>query len=377
MPRTAQSSRAWAASSAPSSSWRCAWRWPRRAPPPATPRGRCPTRPRRRAPASPPTGPWPPTAACSPSAGCTSTGRWAATHLNAPMVGIAPTEGPVGRRRHGVLDRRLRRRDLRLRRCPVPRLDGRDQAQPPHGGDRRRPRHRRLLDGRLRRRDLRLRRPVPRIHGGAPSSPRPWSPWWPRPTGGGTGSSPPTAGCSPSATPPSRGRWAAPRCPARGERGRARRRRLLADGRPTAGCSPSATPATSDRWAAMRSPQPARGRGRRRPRRVLDDRQQRGGDRLRRRRLLRVGTPARLRARGGHRRRPGHRGGGQRRLPLGQLRVRRLDLPGQPARPAPPPCRRDTPSASSRSPGHRTASPTSAWPRRRHGRARASTSTSS
>ena len=103
------------------------------------------------------TGWWPPTAASSPSATPPSTARPAALHLNAPIVGMAPTAD--GQR---LLAGGRRRRDLRLRRRPVPGSAGSLPLQAPIAGHGHRPGDRRLLAGR-----------------------------------------PPTAGCSPSA-PPSR-----------------------------------------------------------------------------------------------------------------------------------------------------------------------------
>ena len=128
-------------------------------------------------------------------------GSMGGKHLNAPIVGMAATpddggywlvasdggmfsfgdamfHGSMGgrrlnkpdrrdgrhARRQGLLARRVRRRDLQLRRRQVPRLDGRqasEQAGRRDGGDARR---QRLLARRLRRRDLQLRRrQVPRF----------------------------------------------------------------------------------------------------------------------------------------------------------------------------------------------------------------------
>ena len=96
-------------------------------------------------------------------------GSAGAVPLNNPIVGFVPT--PIGA---GLLDGGRRRRDLRLRRRRLPRLDGRPAAQP---ADR-----------------------------------RPWPP--PRPARA-TGWWPPTAGSSPSATRRSSGRWPARTCPSR------------------------------------------------------------------------------------------------------------------------------------------------------------------
>ena len=66
--------------------------------------------------------------------------------------------------RPGLLARRLRRRDLQLRRRRLPRLHGSHAAQPPGGRDDPDPGRARLLARRLRRRDLQLRRrQVPRV----------------------------------------------------------------------------------------------------------------------------------------------------------------------------------------------------------------------
>ena len=101
------------------------------------------------------TGWWPPTAASSPSATPPSTARWAACPSTEPIVGMAAT--PDGRR---LLAGGLRRRDLRLRRRRLPRLDGRR----------------------------------------CPSTGRSWA--WPPPrTAAATGWWPPTAASSPSGTP--------------------------------------------------------------------------------------------------------------------------------------------------------------------------------
>ena len=179
----------------------------------------------------------PPTAGSSPSATPASTARPAASHLNKPIVGMA-----ADARRRGVLAGRLRRRDLRLRRRPStarpaaihlnkpivgmaadarrrgywlvasdggifafgdagfsargrPPSTSRSSAWPPT------PDGRGLLAGGLRRRDLRLRRR--RFFGstGAIRSTSRSSAWPPPSTEGATGSWPPTAGSSPTATP--------------------------------------------------------------------------------------------------------------------------------------------------------------------------------
>ncbi len=92
-PSTAR--RAASRSTSPSSAW----------PPPRRPRA---------------TGWSPPTAGSSPSATPASTARWAATHLNQPVVGHGRHPG-----RQGLLAGRLRRRDLRLRRRRLLRVDRR------------------------------------------------------------------------------------------------------------------------------------------------------------------------------------------------------------------------------------------------------------
>ena len=130
-----------------------------------------------------------------------STSRWS---------GMAAT--PERRR---LLAGGVRRRDLRLRRRRLLRLDGRPPAQPAGRRDGRHPRRKGLLAGGRRRRHLRLRRrPVLRVdrqphpqpaHRGDGRQPR---------TGTATGSPPPTAGSSPSATRGSSGRSAA--CPRAG-----------------------------------------------------------------------------------------------------------------------------------------------------------------
>ena len=106
------------------------------------------------------TGRWPAMAGSSPSATPSSTARWVASRWTPrssawwpPTAGRLPGGGQ-------------RRRDLRLRRRPVLRLDGRQAPRRPdgrHGGHQRRWR---LLGGGPRRRDLRFRRrPVLRLDG--------------------------------------------------------------------------------------------------------------------------------------------------------------------------------------------------------------------
>ena len=153
----------------------------------------------------------------------------------------------AGRRR--LLARGLRRRHLQLRRRHVLRLHGVHPPQPAdrrHGGD---PRRSRLLARRLRRRHLQLRRRrLLRLHGVHPSQPGHRRHGRHARTVAATGSSPPTAASSTTATPRSTGRrgpsdstspsWAWPPRP-------------TAPGTgwwpPTAGSSPSATPGTTGR----------------------------------------------------------------------------------------------------------------------------------
>ncbi len=88
-------------------------------------------------------------------------GSMGGQHLNQPIVGMAPT-----RVRQRLLVGRFRRRDLRLRRRQVPRVDGRSTPEPAHRRDGFDTERQRLLVGGLGRRDLRLRRrAVPRIDG--------------------------------------------------------------------------------------------------------------------------------------------------------------------------------------------------------------------
>ena len=83
-------------------------------------------------------------------------------------------------------------------------------AQPAHRGHGAHSRRRRLLAGGLRRRDLRLRRRrLPRLDRAARRSTGPSWGWPPHPTAAATGWWPPTAGSSPTATPASTGRPAA------------------------------------------------------------------------------------------------------------------------------------------------------------------------
>ena len=85
-------------------------------------------------------------------------------------------------------------------------------AQRAHRGHGGHPRRRRLLGGGGRRRHLLLRRRrLPRVDGRHGRSTRPSWAWRPPPTAAATGRWRPTAGSSPSATPPSTGRWAAGR----------------------------------------------------------------------------------------------------------------------------------------------------------------------
>ena len=112
-------------------------------------------------PAASATGWWRPTAGSSPSATPRSSARPAAIRSTSPSSGWRPR--PSGLR---LLAGGLRRRDLLLRRRPVPRLDRRPAAQPAGGRDGRHTQRARLLAGGGRRRDLLLRRrPVPRLDG--------------------------------------------------------------------------------------------------------------------------------------------------------------------------------------------------------------------
>ena len=108
--------------------------------------------------------------------------------------------------RPGVLDGRRRRRGLRLRRRPICRVAARSRGPRVqyrgHRADAERPR---VLDGRRRRRGVRLRR---RRHssGRCPARGSTWTTSWVsrrRRAGRATSWSAPTAGCSPSVTPPS------------------------------------------------------------------------------------------------------------------------------------------------------------------------------
>ena len=208
----------------------------------ASPARRCgASPPRRRARAS---GWWGPTAASSPSATPRFLGSMGGPPLNRPMFGLAPT---AGRRR--LLDRRRGRRHLRLRRRAVPRLHRRHAAQPAdrrHGRHARRGaatgwwpptagsspsatprstahrRHRRCRgpSSAWRRRRAAagywLARPTACVYayGDAPDlgsvpaatvARTPVRAIRPRRPGRGSGSSTPTAACSPTATPPSSG----------------------------------------------------------------------------------------------------------------------------------------------------------------------------
>ena len=81
--------------------------------------------------------------------------------LNRPIVGMAATPDGLG-----LLARRVRRRDLQLRRRRVLRIGRRDATEPAGRRHRRHTRRARLLDRCLRRRHLQLRRRrVQRLHG--------------------------------------------------------------------------------------------------------------------------------------------------------------------------------------------------------------------
>ncbi len=102
----------------------------------------------------------------------------------------------------GVLDGGRRRRCVLLRGRPVPRLDGRAAARQAHRGHGRHPHRPRLLVRGRRRRCvlLRGRRSSTARWAGSRSTSPSWA-WPPPPPVGATGSSHPTAVCSPSGTP--------------------------------------------------------------------------------------------------------------------------------------------------------------------------------
>ena len=135
--------------------------------------------------------------ASSPSATPPFYGSMGGQPLNEPIVGMA---ADPDRRR--LLGGGLRRRDLRLRQRPVPRLDGRPAPEQADRGHGRRPRQ-----------------------------------------AAATGRWPPTAASSPSATPRSTARWAGSRSTSRSWAWPPPRQ-AAATGRwpPTVGSSPSATP---------------------------------------------------------------------------------------------------------------------------------------
>ena len=145
------------------------------------------------------------------------------------------------------------------------------------------------------------------------------------PDGAATGRWPPTAGSSPSATPPSTARWAARRS-TRPSWAWPPRPTAAATGRwpPTAGSSPSATPPSTAPWAARRSTRPIVGMAATPERRRLL-----GGGLRRRHLLLRRRRLPRLHGR--HAAQRAHRGHGRharrRRLLGGGLRRRRLRFP--------------------------------------------------
>ena len=147
-------------------------------------------------------------------------------------------------RRQGLLARRARRRGLRLRRRRLLRVDGGHHAHPTHrghGGDARR---QGLLARGRRTAGSSPSATPPSTGRWAPRTSWPGSPAWPPPaTARATGWSPVTAGSSPSATPSSTGRWARSHRPTRS---RAWRRPPTAPGTgwwaTTAASIPSATP---------------------------------------------------------------------------------------------------------------------------------------
>ena len=116
--------------------------------------------------------------------------------LHQPIVGMAPTP-----QRQRLLARRRRRRHLHLRRRPLPRLDRASPAPPAdrrHGTE---PQRQRLLARRRRRRHLHLRRrPLPRLDRASPPAPTDRRHRTNARRAAATGSSPPTAASSRSAT---------------------------------------------------------------------------------------------------------------------------------------------------------------------------------
>ena len=155
-------------------------------------------------------------------------------------------------RRHGrdaerprLLARRVRRRHLHLRRRRTSTArPARIHLNQPIVGMAATPDRARLLARRVRRRHLHLRRRhLPRLHRRASTSTSPSSAWPPPPTGTATGSSPPTAASSPSATPHFHGSTGAhPPRPARSSAWpRTPAATATGSSRPTAASSPSAT----------------------------------------------------------------------------------------------------------------------------------------
>ena len=172
-------------------------------------------------------------------------GSLGAVKLNGPIVAMAAT--PDGK---GYWLAAPRRRGLRLRRRRLLRVDGGDRARPTHRGHGHHPRRQGLLARRRRRRGLLLRRRhLLRVDGGHPPRGRASRAWPPPRTARATGWSAATAGCSPSATPPSTGPW--------GSRSRCRPRSPAWPPPPTAtgtgwwattaASTPSATPRASGR----------------------------------------------------------------------------------------------------------------------------------
>ena len=162
------------------------------------------------------------------------------------------------------------------------------------------------------------------------SSPSRWSPWWPPPTDGGYWLFASDGGVFAFGDAGFAGSLGNAQAPG-ADRGRhlSRRRWLSDGGRRRRGLRLRRRPVL--RIPRRPRPGPPRSGDRvRGPRWVLADRLQR----RRHRRSATPGTSARppstSRPGGRHRRRPGHGRGRQRRLSVGELRLRHLEIPGQP-----------------------------------------------